>query len=84
MALFGTLAENRIRKAMERGDFDGLPGLGKPIPDLDAPYDELWWIRKWIAREGLEPVQELRAEGGAKALAALVAELTGRRGRPGP
>ncbi len=28
---WGTIAENQIREAMERGDFDNLPGKGKPL-----------------------------------------------------
>lgn len=46
------IAENRIRQAMEAGDFDHVP-LGAPIEGLDAPYDELWWIKQWIRRERL-------------------------------
>jgi Domain of unknown function (DUF1992) len=45
------IAENRIATAMEEGQFDNLPGLGQPIPDIDEPYDPLWWIKKWIRRE---------------------------------
>lgn len=48
-----TVAENRIRQAMDEGKFDDLPGLGKPIPAIDEPYDELWWVRQWIRREKL-------------------------------
>lgn len=57
------VAENRIREAMEAGAFDDLPGAGKPIPDIDEPYDELWWVRKWVERERLrgEIRDELRA-----------------------
>ena len=47
------IAEHRIRQAMEEGQFDNLPGLGKPIPDIDEPYDPLWWVRKWVRREQL-------------------------------
>lgn len=45
------IADNRIRQAMEEGQFDDLPGAGKPIPDIDEPYDSLWWVKKWIRRE---------------------------------
>jgi len=48
-----TVAENRIRQAMEEGAFDNLPGLGQPIPDIDEPYDELWWVKRLIRREKL-------------------------------
>ena len=29
---FGHLIEEKIKKSMERGDFDHLPGKGKPLP----------------------------------------------------
>jgi len=47
------VAENRIREAIEEGKFDDLPGFGKPIEDIDEPYDPDWWIKKWIRREGM-------------------------------
>lgn len=48
------LAENRIRAALEAGEFEGLLGLGKPIPGIDEPYDPLWWVKGWIVRNDLE------------------------------
>jgi hypothetical protein len=45
--------EAQIRLAQERGDFDGLPGQGKPIPGAGEPDDELWWVKGLIKREGL-------------------------------
>ncbi|MHA6621986.1 DnaJ family domain-containing protein [Pseudonocardia sp. DLS-67] len=45
--------DEQIRKAEERGDFADLPGKGKPLPGLDAPYDENWWIKGWIERENV-------------------------------
>ena len=45
--------DRQIREAQERGDFDNLPGAGKPIPDLDQPRDELWWVRKKLKEEKL-------------------------------
>jgi hypothetical protein len=50
---FGTWVERQIREATERGEFDDLPGAGQPIPDLDKPHDELWWIRQKLRREQL-------------------------------
>lgn len=47
------IAENRIREAMARGEFDNLPGEGKPIPDIDDPYDPLWWVKSWVRRARL-------------------------------
>lgn len=51
------IVENRIREAMEEGKFDDLPGIGKPIPDIDEPYDPDWWVKKWMRRERIS--QEL-------------------------
>lgn len=47
-------AEKAIREAMERGEFDNLPGAGKPLPDLGDPTDALWWVRGLAAREQLD------------------------------
>jgi hypothetical protein len=47
------VAENRIREAIEQGQFDDLPGFGQPIADIDEPYDPDWWVKKWIKREGM-------------------------------
>jgi DnaJ-like protein len=49
----GTWVERQLREAAERGEFDNLPGAGKPIADLDQPHDELWWIRQKLRRENL-------------------------------
>ncbi|MDX2039672.1 MAG: DUF1992 domain-containing protein [Acidobacteriota bacterium] len=35
--MFGKLIEEKIREAMEAGEFDNLPGAGKPI-DLEAYF----------------------------------------------
>ena len=45
--------DRQIRKASERGEFDDLPGAGKPIADLDKPYDENWWVKRKLRSEGL-------------------------------
>jgi len=46
--------ERQIRDAMERGEFDHLPGAGKPLADLDAVYDPAWWARRWLERARVE------------------------------
>ncbi|TDC37553.1 DUF1992 domain-containing protein [Micromonospora sp. 15K316] len=45
--------EAQIRSAQERGEFDNLPGAGKPIPGRNLPYDESWWIKSFMEREKL-------------------------------
>ena len=57
--------DKQIREAEERGEFEDLPGAGKPIPDLDQPFDELWWVKSKLQREGLSympPSVALRKE----------------------
>lgn len=57
--------EGQIRQAMERGEFDDLPGAGKPLPDIDRPHDEMWWVREKLRRENvslLPPALALRKE----------------------
>jgi hypothetical protein len=50
---FDTLAEQRIRAAQAEGQFDNLPGFGQPIPGIDEPHGELWWVKDKLKREQL-------------------------------
>jgi Domain of unknown function (DUF1992) len=50
---FQSWVQRQIQEAMERGEFDNLPGAGKPIADLDKPHDELWWVKDKLRRENL-------------------------------
>lgn len=45
--------DRQIRQGQERGAFDRLRGAGRPIADLDRPLDEMWWVRRKLADEGL-------------------------------
>jgi hypothetical protein len=81
---FPTWVERRIREAAERGAFDNLPGAGKPIPDLDEPHDELWWVRRKLRDEQLSylpPTLALRkaAEDALEAAARAGSEDQVRR-----
>src|SRR3954468_17546790 len=52
-------------EAQERGEFAALPGHGKPLPDVDRPRDEMWWVRKKLQREKVSfspPALALRRE----------------------
>jgi hypothetical protein len=53
MSRFESLIEQQIRQAQERGEFDNLPGLGKPLPNRGEQDDELWWVKDYLRREGL-------------------------------
>lgn len=45
--------ETAIQVAIRRGDFDDLPGAGKPIEGLGTHHDPDWWIRRKIESENL-------------------------------
>jgi hypothetical protein len=81
---FETWADRQIREAEERGAFEGLTGRGKPLPSLNTPYDELWWIKGKMRREGLSflpPSLVLRkaAEDALDAIAQAPSERQVRR-----
>lgn len=46
--------ERIVREAIERGEFQHLPGEGKPIAGAGARDDDLWWVRDWVARNRQE------------------------------
>src|SRR6266536_5564362 len=50
---FENFVDKQIREATERGEFDNLPGAGRPIPGSGQPYDEMWWVKGLIRRERL-------------------------------
>lgn len=60
-----TWVDLQIRQAMDRGDFDDLPGTGKPIEGLGENHDPDWWLKKLVERERitvLPPSVALRKE----------------------
>lgn len=80
-------AEQAIREGMERGEFDDLEGKGRPLPGLDQPHDELWWVKAKLAREELVVVpptlavrrdrEQLLANLGTFSSETRVREVTG-------
>lgn len=46
------MAEQQIRRATERGEFDDLPGSGEPL-ELTDHYDPDWWFKSLVKREKL-------------------------------
>ena len=66
----GPNVEAQIRAAQERGDFDDLPGAGKPL-DLPEVHDPDWWVKSYVRREGIDtsalvhPTIALRREAGS-------------------
>lgn len=57
--------ETVIQQAIRRGEFDNLPGSGKPL-QLGSTHDPDWWIRRKIQTEQLTglgpPALTLRVE----------------------
>ena len=74
---FESWVDKQIRDAERRGEFTQLAGAGKPLPPgTDTTYDELWWIRQKMAREGLSvlpPTLALRKEAEDTLAAAYAA-----------
>jgi DnaJ homologue, subfamily C, member 28, conserved domain len=64
---YESLVDRQIREAQERGDFDNLPGAGKPLPGIDGKYDENWWLNELVRREDIH--------GGVPATLALRKEV---------
>ncbi|SDP36845.1 protein of unknown function [Pedococcus dokdonensis] len=64
--------EKAIREAQERGEFDNLPGSGRPLhlgdPERDDPD---WWVKRFAEREHLDlsgamsPAMGLRKEAAS-------------------
>ncbi|WP_344007970.1 DUF1992 domain-containing protein, partial [Nocardioides lentus] len=76
----------QIRQAQERGDFDDLPGAGKPIDELIGRGDDPdWWVKRLMEREKitglLPPALQLRKDDARleERLDALTAEPEVRR-----
>ncbi|MFF5981343.1 DUF1992 domain-containing protein [Streptomyces olindensis] len=74
---FESWVDKQIRDAEARGEFERLPGAGRPLPpDVESTYDELWWVKRKMAREGfsvLPPALALRKEAEDALPAALAA-----------
>jgi Domain of unknown function (DUF1992) len=59
--------DRQLREAAERGEFDNLNGAGKPLRDAGRDYEEDWWVKDWLEREGatsgvIPPTLALRRE----------------------
>jgi hypothetical protein len=54
---FRSWIDQQISEATERGAFDNLPGLGKPLRRGDSDDPDAW-VMEWVRREGV-PAEEL-------------------------
>ncbi|GAA0472069.1 DUF1992 domain-containing protein [Paractinoplanes deccanensis] len=74
--------DRQLREATERGEFDNLPGAGKPFADSGQEYDDDWWVKDWLKRENatagvVPPTLALRRE--TEDLEQIVDRLTTER-----
>jgi len=76
MLLFDLIAERRIAEAMERGEFDDLPGSGEPLPLHDDPLipEELRMAYRILKNAGFVP-PELEVHKEIRRLEDLLATL---------
>jgi hypothetical protein len=77
-----SLAERKIREAIERGDFDRLSGLGQPLDLRENPFGRDWELaHKLLKDNGFLPAWielQRELEQDREALAALPARLRAR------
>jgi Domain of unknown function (DUF1992) len=50
---FTSWIDQQISEAAERGEFDDLPGAGKPLPRRPEDDDGQGWLRGYLRREGI-------------------------------
>jgi len=57
MDWFASVADEKIREAIRKGDFDNLPGAGKPLPpdDMAGVPEELRLSYKLLKNAGMIP-----------------------------
>ena len=48
---FESVQDRLIREAMERGEFDDLPGAGRPLDLSDAEVPD-WWVKRKLREAG--------------------------------
>jgi len=77
MFILDAIAEERIARAMEAGDFDHLPGAGKPLQLDDDPLvpEELRVAYRILKNAGFVP-PEVEALKEAGALEAMIRNLS--------
>ena len=50
------IVESALEAAIRRGDFDDLPGLGKPLTGLHNSEDPDWWVKAKMDQEEISGV----------------------------
>lgn len=60
-----SFVERQIQDAKADGEFEALPGFGKPCDEMDAPLTPDWWLKKKLKRERvsvLPPALEIKRD----------------------
>ncbi|MFZ4719946.1 MAG: DUF1992 domain-containing protein [Ilumatobacteraceae bacterium] len=84
MRKWESAVEQQIKDGIARGEFDALPGRGKPIEGLSGDHDEDWWLKAKLRAERLSylpPTIRIRkeVEEAREAMAAASNESVVRR-----
>lgn len=84
MRKWESAVEQQIKDGIARGEFDALPGRGKPIDGLSDDHDEDWWLKAKLRAERLSylpPTIRIRkeVEEAREAMAAASKESVVRR-----
>lgn len=76
MDIFATIAERKIQEAMARGEFDNLPGRGKPLvmEDLSHIPEDLRMAYKVLKNAGCVP-PEVELTNEVMSLRRLILEM---------
>jgi hypothetical protein len=76
MLIFEAIAEQKIREAIERGEFDDLPGQGQPLNLTDDPLvpEDLRMVYRILRNAGFVP-PELEAQKEIRDLEQLIQGL---------
>jgi len=45
--------DRAIQEAEARGEFENLPGAGKPLPGIGGPLADDWWLHQQATRENM-------------------------------
>ena len=80
MLAFELIAGRKIEEALAQGEFDGLPGAGRPLDLDDDPLvpEELRMAHRVLRNAGFAPDEALAREPGERRLALMRARVDAR------
>ncbi|UMG94795.1 DUF1992 domain-containing protein [Nocardioides sp. TF02-7] len=84
MAQQNTWVDLQVQRAIERGDFDDLPGAGKPIRGIGDQHDPEWWVKQLVERERITVLPAVAPAAQGRRRARRPARPACCRGRGAP